>query len=323
MCSQSEAAHASSSCSPDKGSSLLLSAIEMEGDVMVRKYLVNRKFDFLAVLSVVMVLFLAGCGGNKSAHASSVTTAPLSARASNGTIASATLRHMPEGAATISWDQPSKGLTIKIALIGMAPNSTHPANIYAGSCVKQGGIVHPLQNVVADAHGVGSSTTVIKNVVTLPASGWYITVHNGPGIAPADQFLPLVCSDLAFTHFAPTTSLSVQVPLTAAPGSSASGMAHLTVASKTLTVKLALSGLQPKSSHAAHIHVGSCASQGAVVYPLQNVVADAKGNADVTTTIKNVTSIPSRNWFVNVHYSTDLSTQTGFDPIACGNVVVG
>ncbi len=294
---------------------------------MVRKYLVSRKFDLLAVLSVVMVLFLAGCGGTTSAHTSSGTTAPLSSNASNSTIASATLKHMPYGTATISWDPLSQGLTVKISLTGMAPNSAHPAYIHAGSCAKQGAVVDPLQNIVADAHGVGSSTTVIKKVTTLPASGWYITVHNGPGLAPADQFLPIVCSDLTFTKISPAKMMSVQVPLNAAPGSNASetasGTAHLTLSGRTLTVKLTLSGLQPKSSHAAHIHVGSCASQGAVVYPLQNVVADASGNANVTTTIKNVSSIPSRNWFVNVHYSTNISTQTGFNPIACGNVTVG
>jgi hypothetical protein len=43
----------------------------------------------------------------------------------------------------------------------------------------------------------------------------------------------------------------------------------------------------------------------------------------VTTTINNVTSIPSSGWYVNVHHSTVLSTQTGFDPIACGDVTVG
>jgi CHRD domain len=299
----------------------------MEGDVMVRKYLVSRKFDFLAVLSVVMVLFLAGCGGNTSAHASSGTTASSSTNASNSAIASATLKHMPYGTAAISWDPVSKGLTVKISLIGMAPTSTHPANIHAGSCAKPGAMVYPLQNVVADTHGVGSSTTVIQKVTTLPASEWYIAVHNGPGLAPADQFSPIVCSDLTFTKISPAKMTSVQVPLNAAPGSSTSetakGTAHLTLSGKTLTVKLTLSGLQPKSSHAAHIHAGSCASQGAVIYPLQNVVADASGNANETTTIHNVSSIPGRNWYVNIHYSTDISTQTGFNPIACGNVVVG
>jgi hypothetical protein len=188
-------------------------------------------------------------------------------------------------------------------------------------------VVYPLQNVVADAHGVGTSTTTIKNVTTLPATGWYINVHNGPGLSPSDQFLPIVCNDLSLSTISATSTSSLQVPLTAAPGSSASesasGTAQLTLSGNTLTVKLTLSGLAPNSAHAAHIHAGSCESQGPVVHPLQNVVADASGNADVTTTIQNVSSIPSSGWYVNVHYSTDLSTQTGFNPIACGDVTVG
>jgi hypothetical protein len=50
------------------------------------------------------------------------------------------------------------------------------------------------------------------------------------------------------------------------------------------------------------------------------VVADASGKSISTTTIKNVSSIPGKGWYVNVHYSTNLTTQTGFDPIACGDV---
>jgi len=257
---------------------------------------------------------------------------------------------------------------VKISLIGLAPSSTHPANINSGSCVKQGAVVYPLQNVVADARGVGTSTTAIKNVTKIPASGWYINVHNGPNLAPSDQFLPIVCSNLTLTTVSPTSSLSLQVPLNTAPPASAgetvSGMAQLTLAGSKLAVKLTLSGLEPKSMHAAHIHAGSCESQGAVVYPLKTVVSDALGKANVTTTIANVSSIPSihagscesqgavvyplktvvsdalgkanvtttianvssipsSGWYVNVHHSTDISTQTGFDPIACGNVMVG
>jgi hypothetical protein len=33
-------------------------------------------------------------------------------------------------------------------------------------------------------------------------------------------------------------------------------------------------------------------------------------------------TIPARGWYINLHNSTDLSTQTGFDPIACGDVVL-
>jgi Cu/Zn superoxide dismutase len=301
----------------------------MKGIVMVTQYFMNRKANLLAVLGVVAALLLVGCGGSSSGPASSPTAASTSTStsATTTTNASATLKHQPQGMATISWDPASKGLTVKISLTGLAPSSTHPAHIHSGSCANQGAVVYPLQNVVADAHGVGTSTTTIKSVPNLLPSGWYLNIHNGPNLTPSDQFLPIACSDLTFSNISTTSSLSVQVPLNAAPGSSedqsASGMAQMTLSGGTLTVKLTLSGLAPNSKHAAHIHSGSCESQGAVVYPLPTVVADASGNASATDTIPNVSSIPSSGWYVNIHHSTDLSTQTGFDPIACGNVIVG
>ncbi len=63
--------------------------------------------------------------------------------------------------------------------------------------------------------------------------------------------------------------------------------------------------------------------QGKVLYPLTKLVADASGTATATTTITGVSSLPSSGWYVNVHNSTALTTQTGFDPIACGSVTVG
>jgi len=54
---------------------------------------------------------------------------------------------------------------------------------------------------------------------------------------------------------------------------------------------------------------------------LNNVVANAAGDAHTTTVIPDVEGgIPASGWYVNVHRSTNLTTQTGFDPIACGNV---
>lgn len=299
---------------------------------MVTPYFTNRKINLLAGLGIVAVLLLTGCGGTTSAPAATPTptAASTSTSAPTSTTASATLKHVPHDMATISWNPTSQGLTVKISLIGLAPNSTHPAHIHSGSCANQGPVVYPFQNVLADAHGVGTSTTTIKNVAKLQASGWYLNVHNGPTLSPSDQFLPIVCNDLTFTTVSPTSSLSLQVPLNTAPPASAgetvSGMAQLTLAGSTLTVKLTVSGLEPNSKHAAHIHAGSCESQGAVVYPLTTVVADAAGKANMTTTIANVSSIPSSGWYVNVlnvHHSADLSTQTGFDPIACGSVILG
>jgi hypothetical protein len=294
---------------------------------MLTRYLTHRKIDLLAVFGIMAALVLAGCGGTSHASSPGSTPTSRSATTTGTTTATAILKHMPTGVATINWNPTSQALMVKISLIGLAPNSTHPAYIHRGSCSKQGLIVYPLQNVVADARGVGTSTTTINKVTNVPATGWYLNIHNGPGLSSSDQFLPIVCSDISLTHVSPASPLALKIPLNSAPhasaGESVNGMAQLTLSGKTLTVRLIVSGLEPNSSHEAHIHSGSCASQGPVVYPLQTVTADASGHASVTTTIKNVTSIPSSGWYVHLHHSTALSTQTGFDPIACGDVKVG
>lgn len=280
------------------------------------------------MLAVAVALLVTACGGSTGTPASTPTSNPPTATpTSSATAATATLKHVPNGTADLSWDPTSHMLTVKIALVGLAPSSMHPSHIHTGSCSNQGNVIYPLQNIVADAHGVGMATTMVSVSKGIPASGWYVNVHNGPGLSPSDQFLPIVCGDVSNASISTTSGVSVHITLNAAPGASAgetvSGMAQLSLAGTTLMVKLTLSGLEPNSAHAAHIHAGSCESQGAVVYPLTTVMADASGSATVMTTINNVSSIPASGWYVNVHHSTALSTQTGFDPIACGNVTLG
>jgi len=294
---------------------------------MFTRYPEQRRISLFAVLAVVVALLVTACGGSTSTPASTPTSNPPTTPTSSATTATATLKHVPNGTADLSWDPTSHMLTVKIALVGLAPSSTHPSHIHTGSCSNQGNVIHPLQNIVADAHGVGMATTMVSVPKGIPASGWYVNVHNGPGLSPSDQFLPIVCGDVSNSSTSTTAAQSVHITLSAAPGASAgeavSGTAQLSLTGTTLTVKLTLSGLEPNSAHAAHIHSGSCESQGAVVHPLTTVMAGASGSATVMTTINNVSSIPRSGWYVNVHHSTALSTQTGFDPIACGNVTVG
>ena len=82
---------------------------------MVTQYFMNRKINLLAGLGIVAVLLLTGCGGTTSAPAASPTAASTSTSATTSTTASATLKHLPHGMATISWDPTSQGLTVKIS----------------------------------------------------------------------------------------------------------------------------------------------------------------------------------------------------------------
>jgi hypothetical protein len=88
-------------------------------------------------------------------------------------------------------------------------------------------------------------------------------------------------------------------------------------------VKVFLYRLAPKSTHIAHIHNGSCENQGSVLYPLNPVTADSVGFGTSTTVVQNVSSIPDSGWYVNVHSASskdELSSQGGFDPIACVDI---
>jgi Cu/Zn superoxide dismutase len=226
-----------------------------------------------------------------------------------------TLQHQPRGEAKLT--RAGNKLTVAITLTGLAPNSTHPAHIHGmGNCSSNSPVIYPLKNVVANAAGTASVTSTVDGVTSIPASGWYVNVHNGPALTPPDQFSPVACGEVK------GGSNEAPVPLQqgSGPSQAASGTADVSFANGQLTVQITMSGLAPNSAHAAHIHVGSCTNQGAVVHPLTNVTADGNGNATSSTTVAGVTSIPSGQWYVNVHGSTDLNTQTGFDPIACGSV---
>jgi hypothetical protein len=218
-------------------------------------------------------------------------------------------------------------LKVRVSLSGLAPNSTHPEHIHAGTCQSDGSVIYALAPVKANSLGVGTAETTITGVKDgIPASGWYINVHNGPNLSPAIQEMAIACGNITNANTSTKSNQTAHIALdaTKASGQSASGTARLSLANNKLTVKINVSGLEPNSKHIAHIHKGSCDSQGAVLYTLTPVVADASGHGTSTTVVDNVTSIPAIGWYVNVHEAatmSDLNTQTGFDPLACGDVV--
>ncbi|HEY4036023.1 MAG TPA: CHRD domain-containing protein [Ktedonobacteraceae bacterium] len=258
--------------------------------------------------------------------ACSTTANPPSSTPALPTQAQVTLNHSPVGTSDLTWDTANQTLTVKVALSGLAPSSTHPEHIHAGDCKGMGAILYTLKPLVANSVGVGTSETTIAGVKDgIPASGWNINVHNGPNLSPDIQFAPIACANITNSTTSTKNNQSVHVTLggTTAANELASGTAQLSITGSKLTVKLTLSGLAPNSTHIAHIHKGSCEAQGAVLYPLTSVVVDASGNGTSTTVISKVSSIPASGWYVNVHQAatmSDLSTQTGFDPIACGNI---
>jgi hypothetical protein len=267
------------------------------------------------------MLIVVACSTSQQKASDTTSTLPV-------TQAKATLSHVPSGTSELKWDAATQKLTVKVSLIGLAPKSTHIGHIHEGDCNSDGATIYPLTDLVADDKGAGTSETTIADVKTgIPQNGWYINIHNGgTGLTPELQKIPIACADIANSNTSTSSDQSVTVKFkgTSAPNQSASGDANLSLENGKLTVKVTLSGLVPNSTHIVHLHDGTCVAQGAVHTALDPIVADASGYGTSTTTIDSVDSIPS-NVYVNVHFGgtmEELSTQTGNDPIACGDVAL-
>ena len=93
-----------------------------------------------------------------------------------------------------------------------------------------------------------------------------------------------------------------------------------TATSPSVTVEVVVHGLQALSSHISHIHIGSCTQRGNIAIALKQVIADAQGNADVTTVIPGAVYPPANGtWYVVVHAGPDLGG-TNATYLLCGNL---
>jgi hypothetical protein len=297
---------------------------------------------FPSILPLIcLLLFLAACsapqnGGIVSASGSQNPTAspttgqrlPIpttipSLSAIKGSI-TFNLKHNPTGKASLSWNPTSKILQVTLSLTGLAPNSVHPAHIHLGSCEQSpnGQIVYPLTDVKADAQG-----NITKASATTTISG----VANGPTLSAELQMRWLACGNVSSVQTGSDGLQTAQANLgpTISADEHVQGTATLSLQGDQLKVVLQLHGLVAGGTpHMAHIHTGSCTSQGAVVVPLNMVTVDGQGNGTSTTLI-SLTSLPTTTvgpFYINVHEgqmpknANQPIPQEDFNPIACGNI---
>ena len=283
------------------------------------------KKGWIVVIALLPVL-LAACSQSILPRGN---TSSVSSGEDAMTNATVTLVHQPTGTVMLGWNPNNSILTVTLHMTGLTPFSSHPAHIHQStSCQVGGPMLFPLHPVIADASGTGTSTTDIHaSMYGIPRTGWIVNVHNGPGLAPTAQSLPIAC--VAIHNYSRVHGLLVvryALDPTTAADQHVSGQAWLSVTHHQLTVKVVVHGLVPGSVHMEHIHLGTCAHQGKVLYMLNNLVAGRDGTATTTTIINHVTQIPAHKWYLNVHRSAVLTFPNGkinptdFDPIACGNI---
>jgi hypothetical protein len=284
----------------------------------------HKKFtnSVLVMGSVLLAVFLAACSTSQQ------STSGGNSSAIKNVQVGADLVHAPVGTTSLTWNHNSHTLTVKVSATGLAPNSTHPEHIHAGTCASNpmGPIVYTLDPLVANAYGDGTSVTNIPNVKNgIPGNGWYVNVHNGPTLNTDLEARPIACGNVYNNNTSKNDNQSVNLALagTMAPDESVHGSARVQLENNKVVVTINVSGLAPNTTHMAHIHAGTCQAQGAVVYPLSPVVANGSGNGTSTTVITNSKNFTSARLYINIHEAATmngLTTQTGFNPIACGNI---
>ena len=116
---------------------------------------------------------------------------------------------------------------------------------------------------------------------------------------------------------------SATFTMTAQNGSGVSGTGAIYKEVGAFRVSVLLTGLVPNSSHASHVHLGSCAAQGAVAYALLVVVADSSGRATATSTVAEDYALSRAGWYVNVHLGTDMKDAEYVPSVSCGDMPPG
>jgi hypothetical protein len=266
---------------------------------------------FLALIAVLVSACAFPIGG---------TTAPT-ATAPGGT--PVRLAHAPTGTFDASWDPAVNQATVKVSLVTLAPSSTHTTAIYNGHCGTPGPQVRQLPQLSADPKGVGSISDQFNATPNaVPTSGWYIAVNNATGTDVYSKIV-IACVDIPVSLTSGPAKQTINLPVTSGVGYSqySTGNADLRLDGTTLTVNMTAINLEPGSTHPTYLRAGSCAAPGEQLFvALMPLKADANGAASATSTVQNVTQVPTGGWLIMSHRGVNLNSQIDYDPILCGNI---
>jgi hypothetical protein len=109
----------------------------------------------------------------------------------------------PHGRATIGYNSKRQTLTVTVSASGLTPGP-HAAHIHLGSCQRQGPVKYMLRDLIANRRGdiVRAVRVFTRITAPVPASGWYLNVHQGNsgdilrGGQPTVYFRPLICANI-------------------------------------------------------------------------------------------------------------------------------
>jgi Cu/Zn superoxide dismutase len=234
------------------------------------------------------------------------------------------LQPMPAG--TVSLGQGSQGLTAQVSVSGLTPGSSHAVELRNG-----GTVLTQFSPLTADGTGQ-ASTTLTSNYTGSIAAGSRVVILSGAaddGGTDSQQIADSFVAGNADHGGSMGQLRALDITGDGTGYQTLTGTATLAYdpTAQTLTVTVNASGLTP-GAHAAHIHVGSCASQGGVQYMLMDLTANSQGQVvNETRVVTGVTSpLAASGMYLNIHQgdsNTILANgqpTIAFRPLLCANV---
>jgi CHRD domain len=232
------------------------------------------------------------------------------------------LSPMPQG--TVAFGRDRKGeVDLMVNAFGLTAGSSHKVELVNGS----GRVITTFSPLTANSVGRARNETLDSRYKGTVGS-WRVVVRNGTAGNPVSD------EGIARTGNYDGQRAYQLIPVEASSGGKSYGtpQGSAVVAynrnAKTITVTVNASGFTP-GRHAAHIHVGSCASQGPVQFMLTDFTANSGGRiVNETRVVTDVTTpLPTTAWYFNLHQGNSGNILANgrptinFRPLLCGDIV--
>jgi CHRD domain len=269
-----------------------------------------------AALTAAVLTLTAPAGTSASAAA-----APVAARAYG--VTALTLRAMPVGRIAFGRDR-HHHLTVRAVMFGLTPGSAHSVDLWVP------GRSRVIRFGPLTANSVGqAASTLSSNFMGRWRPGSRLLIRMGVGRSRVDREPVAQTRRLHHAGRHAHRLIAVEVSRKGVRYGTPRGGATLAYnpSGHTLTVTVHARGVTP-GPHAAHLHVGSCMSQGPVKYMLRDLVANRRGRiVHAVRVFTNVrTPVPPHSWYLNIHQgnSSDILSNGQpsifFRPLLCANI---
>jgi Cu/Zn superoxide dismutase len=267
--------------------------------------------------AAALILAVPACASSSSASGGGSAAAGVSPAAHV-----LVLQAMPVG--TVTFDAASRGhLTVHADMFGLTPGSAHNVDLLIPG---RSGI--QFSSLTADDVGRANQTLESNLTGQMPRGSRLLVRMGAQGGGVATE--PVASTgQLSGSARGPYQLVPVEVSSGGASFGTPRGRATVSYnrSRDTLTVTIDASGFTP-GSHAAHIHLGSCARQGPVKYMLKDLTADSHGNiVHAVQAFTHVTTpIPASGWYLNIHQGNSNNILSNgqptilFRPLLCADV---